>query len=119
MAPDDIVERTLQSPDFPQGSGTNSVYIGQNSEDIYRYVGITERQPELRFVEHQSSQTPRANLDYAPLVQFNNLSRIQARIIEQNLINAYGLGKHDVQLFNKINSISPRYWDKWGIIINF
>ena len=116
--PDDVVERTLQSHDFPQGSGTNSVYVGTDNEGLVRYVGITERQPELRFAEHLKSQAPRATLDYGSINGINNLSRIQARIIEQNLINAYGFGKHGY-LFNKINSISPRYWDKWGIIINF
>lgn len=30
-----------------------------------------------------------------------------------------GLIKLNGQLFNKINSIAPRYWDRYGIIINF
>lgn len=38
-----------------------------------------------------------------------NLNKIDARIMEQNLINKYGLGKNGGQLYNKINSISPRY----------
>ncbi len=117
--PNNIVERTLQNSDFPQGCGTNSVYVGTDNEGLVRYVGITERQPELRFTEHLRSQTPRANLRYYPLNDFSDLSRIQARIIEQNLINTYRLGKHGGQLYNEINSISPRYWDKWGIIISF
>lgn len=29
----------------------------------------------------------------------------------------HGLGRNGGQLFNKINSISPRYWDKLGITL--
>ena len=47
------------------------------------------------------------------------LSRIQARIIEQKMINTDQLQKNNGQLYNKINSISPRYWNSWGIIIIF
>ena len=35
--------------------------------------------------------------------------------MEQMLINQYGLGKNGGQLLNKINSISPKYWDMYGI----
>lgn len=35
--------------------------------------------------------------------------------MEQNLINKYGLGKNGGQLYNKINSISPKYWNRYGI----
>ena len=58
----------------------------------------------------------RSFLTYKPITT-RNLSRIQARIIEQRLINYYGIGNNGGTLFNKINSISPRYWDKWGITI--
>ena len=34
-----------------------------------------------------------------------------ARIWEQNLINQYGLEN----LYNKINSISPSYWNQYNI----
>jgi len=40
---------------------------------------------------------------------------MQARIMEQNLINKYGMIKNGGSLYNKINSISPKYWDKYGI----
>ena len=35
--------------------------------------------------------------------------------VKQKLINTYGLGRNGGLLFNKTNSISSRYWDKWGI----
>ena len=40
-----------------------------------------------------------------------NLTLNQARAMEQNLINENGLDN----LYNKINSISPKYWGIYGI----
>ena len=57
------------------------------------------------------SRTNRANLTYEIIKETGNLSYTQARIWEQKLINKYGLNN----LYNKINSISPSYWDKYGI----
>lgn len=57
------------------------------------------------------SRTNRANLTYEIIKETGNLSYTQARIWEQKEINKYGLNN----LYNKINSISPSYWDKYGI----
>ncbi len=35
--------------------------------------------------------------------------------MEQNLINKYGLQKNGGQLYNRINSIAPKFWDKYKI----
>ena len=35
--------------------------------------------------------------------------------MEQLMINKYGLLKNGGQLYNKINSISPKKWHKYGI----
>lgn len=40
---------------------------------------------------------------------------MQAGIWEQTMINQYGLGKRGGSLLNKINSITPKYWGKYGI----
>ena len=119
VSPENVVERTITSPTFPTGQGSNSVYYGLDAEGHVRYVGITERLPQIRFQEHLHSHTSKALLDFNTIDGATGLSRIQARIIEQNLINTYQLGKNGGQLYNKINSISPRYWNSWGIIINF
>lgn len=97
--------------------GNNTVYLGRDSEGTVRYVGITEREPNIRISEHLRSQTLRANLKYEVVPDATGLSRINARIIEQNFINQYGLGKTGGQLFNKINSIAPQKWNKYGITI--
>ena len=93
-----------------------SVYQGldPNTGEV-KYVGITKRDPEVRWKEHQNSDSPRAGLFYKKVDNATGLTKIQARIIEQQLINRYGLMKNGGQLYNKINSISPKYWDKYGI----
>lgn len=78
-----------------------------------KYVGITKRDPDVRFREHLNSGTERANLDYKPIETGFTLK--QARIMEQNLINKHGMIKNGGQLYNRINSISPKYWDEFGV----
>ena len=78
-------------------------------------MGITERDPIVRFAEHLNSGTARATLKYSVVSGAQNLTRIQARVWEQTLINTYGLGKNGGLLFNSINSISPKYWSQYGI----
>ena len=115
--PEEVVNKTIGSDLYPKGKGHYSVYYGTDESGSVRYVGITRRQPELRFKEHYHSMTPRSKLYYH--TNISDLSYFQAHIIEQNLINAFQLGKNGGQLFNIINSISPRYWNKYGIIIDF
>ena len=71
-----------------------------------KYVGITKRDPHIRWQEHYISGTERAFLDYH-LVK-DGLSYMDARMTEQTLINSYGLEN----LYNIRNSISPKYWNK-------
>ena len=100
---------------------TYSVYVGRDSEGNIRYIGITNRPVEVRGAEHLRSKTPRATLDFKALEQENIISefgvingkmgRNSAAIIEQTLMNRYGL----LQQYNQINSIAPKYWPKLGI----
>ena len=39
------------------------------------------------------------------------MSKMEARIFEQTTINQYGIQN----LYNKINSIAPQYWNKYNI----
>lgn len=113
-SPTDVVERVINSPEFPVGEGNVSVYVGKNNEGMIQYVGISNN-PDRRFLEHLRSNTMRSNLHYEILPNATNFSRIQGRIIEQNLFNTYQFDKYGGNLLNKINSISPRYWNKYGI----
>jgi hypothetical protein len=96
--------------------GDYSVYEGKDpvSKKV-KYVGITERDPNIRWDEHGNSGTPRAGLDYDVVEGGTGLSKTQARIMEQNLINQYGMQKNGGQLLNLRNSIAPKYWDKYGV----
>lgn len=85
---------------------TYSVYlgVGKNGDE---YVGITKRNPNTRINEHKSSNSRRADLEYNTMPGATNLSRNDARVIEQAVINNKGLSKNGGTLVNRINSISP------------
>lgn len=92
--------------------GNYSVYKGiDEATGKVKYVGITSREPHVRFEEHLRSKTPRSSLLYETVTGAYGLSKTNARIWEQNLINQYGLEN----LYNKINSISPSYWNLYNI----
>jgi RHS repeat-associated protein len=100
--------------DITPNTGTNSVYVGVNPEtNIIEYVGITKRTPEIRWNEHlNSTGTGKDKLFYLTLDgATENLNTIQARIIEQRVINQLQLGN----LINIRNSIAPKYWSTLGI----
>ena len=82
-----------------------------------RYIGITKREPVSRFAEHVASGTNRAILRFQIIKVSGNFSHYQARLLEQTLINYYGLEKNGGQLFNKINSISSQKWSNLSLSI--
>ena len=109
-----ILNNTSLSSDV--NKNTYSVYYGYDrNTGTIRYIGITSRDPILRFAEHLRSKTNRASLLYKPYPNTGDLSKIEARIKEQNLINQYGLGKNGGLLFNKRNEINPKLWDLYEI----
>nr|NQU91949.1 RHS repeat-associated core domain-containing protein [Bacteroidota bacterium] len=92
--------------------GNNVVYQGiDKASGEVKYVGITKRAPDVRFGEHLGSNTEKALLDYRVVPGATKLNRIDARILEQTLINQYGLNK----VLNLRNSIAPKYWWLYGI----
>ncbi|MEO1254863.1 MAG: hypothetical protein AAFY41_08265, partial [Bacteroidota bacterium] len=95
--------------------GTNVVYQGFDAAGDVRYVGITSREPGVRFAEHLNSGTSKSLLRYRVVEGATGLSRSGARVFEQRLINQFGLQRNGGQLFNKINSISPKKWHLHGI----
>jgi hypothetical protein len=95
--------------------GKNLVYQGFDKAGVVRYVGITERDAAVRFGEHLSSGTAKSLLRYEVVPGATNLSRIEAKVWEQTLINQYRLQKNGGLLLNKINSISPKSWWQYGI----
>ena len=92
--------------------GNYSVYQGVDPvTGEVKYVGITRRDPQVRFNEHLRSNSPRAGLEYRVIIGASGLSKTNAHIWEQNLINQYGLSN----LYNQINSIAPEYWNQYNI----
>src|SRR5690606_12605484 len=74
------------------GKGTHLVYEGLDAAGNVEYIGITGRDAAVRFGEHLNSGTARSLLDYRVINGETGLSKTQARIWEQTLINQYGLG---------------------------
>ena len=99
------VKRTRTSMPFNAEKESHySVYLGFDpSTNEIKYVGMTGREVDVRFFEHFHSKTPRANLRFEPYV--TGITKMEARILEQQLINQYGL----LTLYNKISSIAPKY----------
>jgi len=89
-----------------------TVYQGvDKATGAVKYVGITSREVTQRAAEHMAKGDAWKALDYRAVPGALNLDRTGARVIEQNLINQYGLPN----LYNQINSISPQYWPIYGI----
>jgi len=96
--------------------GSHLVYEGLDAAGRVRYVGITGRDAAVRFGEHLNSVgTGKELLRYQVIKGAEGLSKTQARIWEQTLINQYGLQKNGGILLNKVNSIAPKYWWQYGI----
>jgi RHS repeat-associated protein len=84
-----------------------SVYVGVDKSGDIKYVGMTGRNPTVRWDEHAMALgSGRESLDYQVIQR--NLTKAEARLIEQEYINQYGLSRNSGQLLNKINSISPK-----------
>jgi hypothetical protein len=91
------------------------VYHGIEN-NVVKYVGITSRDLAVREAEHRAAEgTGKEFLKYEVVDGAENLTKLQARIWEQNLINDYGLEKNGGTLLNKINSIQQKYWGQYGI----
>jgi hypothetical protein len=93
---------------------THTVYQGFD-KGVVKYVGLTSRDPLKRFGEHVSAGGPKSFLTYQAVADATHLSKTSARVLEQRLINLYGLEKNGGQLLNKINSIAPKNWWQHGI----
>ena len=93
---------------------TYSVYMGRNESGV-KYVGITKRNPEIRYGEHLRSNSPRSELNYRAIKGTGNYSSIRAHALEQKLINYFQLQKNGGVLYNQINSIAPAKWQLYNI----
>lgn len=109
-----MVNGTRAAEIFAEGS--HVVYQGLDAAGNVKYVGITMRDPLVRFAEHLAAEgTGKELLSYYVVEGATGLSKLSARIWEQTLINQYGLIRNGGVLLNRINSIAPKYWALYGI----
>lgn len=96
--------------------GNYSVYYGSDENHIIRYVGITGREPQIRFSEHlRAWGTGREYLKYHVFSDLTGLTSTKARIFEERFINFYGMQKEGGRLLNQRHSIAPQNWGKFSI----
>jgi RHS repeat-associated protein len=96
--------------------GEHLVYQGIDpATGLVKYIGITGRDLAEREAEHIASGGGKELLTYRAVDGAAGLTKQEARVIEQKLINQYGLQKDGGQLLNKINSIAEKYWSQNGI----
>lgn len=86
-----------------------SVYQGVDKATAeVKYVGITMRDPALRWAEHAKAVgSGKEDLLFETIGPKGAYTKTQAKLGEQSLIQQYGMQKNGGQLLNKINSISP------------
>lgn len=82
--------------------GKTTVYQSFDSSGKVQYVGITDD-----FPARASAHASQKGISISQIPGLENISRVDARAVEQVLIENYGLGRNGGQLLNKINSISP------------
>lgn len=111
-----VTSATSQEVAESSDKGPYTIYEGYevkkvNGKEVreVKYVGITKRDPEIRYDEHRRSGTNRATLKFHSVDDAQNL--LEARIKEQMKINKYGLEN----LYNKRNEIALKHWKKFGI----
>ncbi|NMC34788.1 MAG: hypothetical protein GYA36_20385 [Veillonellaceae bacterium] len=80
--------------------GVNSVYRSVDAAGNVQYVGITNN-----MARRAAAHLREKGIHIEELL--GNLSRSDARAVEQALIEIHHLGKHGETLINKINSIAP------------
>jgi hypothetical protein len=94
------------------GNKAHKVYQAVDAAGNVKYVGITSRNVTTRAAEHMKKPAFQG-LEFGEVA--GDLSKIDARKMEQTFINQFGLGKKGGQLLNQINSIAPSKWGMYGI----
>ena len=81
------------------GTGSTAVYQSVNAASEVQYVGITNNLAR-RAAEHA------ARFAIQRIAGLSNLTRVDAKAVEQVLIEYFQLGKNGGTLLNQINSIA-------------
>ena len=95
----DIINRAMDSPNYPYGSGNINVFVGKDADGIIRNVCMSKYNTINNF---------KNSLEYS--IVATNCSARQGDYLKQALINLWGLGKNGGTLkYNKRNTFSPRW----------
>lgn len=89
--------------------GNTDVYSSVDANGVAKYVGITDD-----IIARAEAHMRQKGIEIDPVPGLSKIARVDARAIEQVLIEYYGLGKNGGSLLNKINSIAkdnPIYAD--------
>ncbi|MCW3466439.1 DUF6443 domain-containing protein [Chitinophaga nivalis] len=92
-------------------SKSHSVYQAIDATGTVRYVGRTSQRFEVRVAQHYANG--KTGLIFGELQ--TGLTYRQARKLEQQLINKYGMGSNGGQLLNEVNGISEKLWNLFDI----
>ena len=87
-------------------SGYSVYLIYKNSDKTIYYVGMTKNFANRKYKHQKSSGCRYPISTYTMIAVKTNLSRAEARVLEQTLLTAFTLEA----LNNVINSISPKKW---------
>lgn len=92
-----------------------SVYEGYDTNGSVRYVGMTGRDPQIRFTEHaRAVGSGRDVLNYR--VVKDGLTKMDARFLEESKILQHGMMKDGGALLNKVHSIAPSNWNQVNFV---
>jgi hypothetical protein len=84
----------------PAIAGEYSVYVSVH-KGTTQYAGITNN-----LIRRAAQHMAKKGISIKPITGLTNVSKVEARAVEQALIEIHGLGKNGGSLLNKINSIA-------------
>jgi len=98
-----LAKPTAKAVGQAASEAVNTVYVSLDKAGKVQYVGITNN-----LGRRQAEHLRKTGMEIEKIKGLINLSKTDARAVEQVLINKYGLKKQGGQLQNKMNSISPK-----------
>jgi len=96
----------LAAPGGGYGTAGKTVYRSLNAAGEVQYVGITNN-----IVRRAGEHLRLTGIRIEPIEGLSNLSLVDARAVEQAIIQIHRLGKEGGTLFNKIDAISSSRQD--------
>lgn len=108
-----IVKRKLAGAAAKKSAQKGGGYVVYQAvkNGVVQYIGITSQELIKRANQHYAKDAAKRGLIFGVVEGMEGLTKKQARVADQKLINQYGLGN----LLNRINSVAEKYWTQLGI----